>query len=258
MKRLSDNRDMLRKGSSNESYYYNIWPSQEIVVNKCLEAVLMAAPPEAVAEAVNSVAASAGLVSPRVCRMRSPSRVSKALTGQPDFLLFDKENDALVLGEIKIGAKPSNQRYSRDQLQKYMQLGLLARATLSLKHVVHLIVLPSHEIAKHCMDPDKWSPEVGAAGRLTTKDPERYLTFYALYQRAGEHFDRAVSLDRKAFMSPVDQDDPLTPLDTYVTSWEQLSRRLAAACTKAKADHLTDACAHLQLLGEGRFSELAN
>jgi len=244
-------------GSTASFVYKHVWPAQETVVNKCLEALLMAAPPVAVANAVNRLAPSANLEFPTVCKIKRPKKL-KGVTGEPDFLLFDKKNQALVVGEIKIGAKPTNGRYSFQQLRKYMQLGLLTRASLRLRHVTHIIVLPDLDVAKHCLDADYWRPGISADNRLVSQIPERFLTAHAMYQRVAHDMARVLPLDTQEFMKPVERSNPLIPIETYVVSWAALCQQLSASLVASNAAHLTDACIVQQHLGEGRFAELAH
>jgi hypothetical protein len=243
------------RGVSPVAYLYNsVWSTEETVVNMCLEAVLIAAPPESVAKAVRALAPGTNLRSPRVCRMRRPQTL-KGVTGQPDFLLYDAANQALVMGEIKIAAKKTNCRYSFKQLKKYMQLGLMARALLGLRHVTHLIVLPDLEVERHCEDPDYWEPALGPDNKLVSRNPKRFRTMHAVYQVAGEKINRSLPLNVLDYMKPINPDDPLLPIPTYVVSWKQLCKQLSDACADSPAGNLDSAISVLQHLSEGRFAE---
>lgn len=253
---LTPKEEKLRAKAGVNNYRFlrdNVWSAEETVVNKCLEGLLMAAPPAAVGAAINAVAPSSRLASPIVCKLRYPKQFNRVV-GEPDFLLWDAGRSALVIGEIKIGAKSSNGRYSDEQLKKYMRLGLLARGSLGIKHVTHLIVLPSMEITKHCTNVDYWKPAVGPDGRLLER-ANRFMTTMVDYQHIVQECARHLeTMDLARIQQCLDPKNPLIPIDTFVTSWESLCQRLSKASVDAGAGHLTEAFIVLQRLGEGRFA----
>jgi hypothetical protein len=231
----------------------HIWPSSEIIVNKSLETVLMAAPPKAVARAINSLAPNASLANPRVCQLVRPKGLMK-WTGRPDLVLFDQQNGSLVLGEIKIGAKKTNERYKFEQLKKYMQLGLLARTHLKLKHVAHLVIVPSQNIAEHCDDPDYWKPDIDAGRQLVSRDPDRFRTMLAVYQGAAQDIARTLPIDVREFLKSINPDKPLIPIPTYVATWDELGNELTKACNQEGAGYLAGSCELLKKMGVGTFA----
>ena len=250
-------KSLARKHAKSEESTYRllrdeVWPAEEIVVHKALEGVLMGAPPNAVAKAINNVAPGAHLAAPCVCKLRIPNTLNE-IVGEPDVVLWDEGASALVLVELKIGAKPSNGRYSLGQLMKYMMLGLLARSTLGIKHVSHLIVLPSRNIRDHCVDADNWEPSVAADGQLIVPrawQSPTYITDYSLLAQRD-----AMSLkgfDNAEFGDLLDESRPLLQVHTYVTSWQLLCKELDHACAAAKAGHLAPSFVYLRRLGEGK------
>jgi hypothetical protein len=176
------------------------------------------------------------------------------VVGEPDFLLWDSNKSALVIGEIKIGAKSSNGRYSDEQLKKYMRLGLLAQGSLGIRHVTHLIVLPSMDIEKHCSNIDYWKPAIGPDGRLIER-AKRFMTTMVDYgiivSDCARHLE---SFDAELVQKGLDPKNPLIPIDTFVTSWQALCERFTEACVAQHAGHLKDSLRVLQRLGEGRFA----
>ncbi len=242
-------------GSLYKFLYRHVWAAEETVVNKCLEAVLMAVPPPAVAAAVKAIAPGSELRVPSVCRLRARDRLNRYV-GEPDFVLVDQERRALVLGEIKIGAKPTNGRYSLQQLQKYMQLGLFAQSLKGFESVIHLVVLPDADIAKHCSDAKTWNPRIGLGHRLEPEDEGRFKARYSLYKEAAEKVaENFADFDIDQFLKPVDLMRPLLPIDTYAVSWKTMCAALVESCQQGHAQHLVPALDVLRSLGEGSFGE---
>lgn len=254
-KTLTKSEEKRYGGSKQEALNYlknSVWPAEEIVVNRSLEALLLAAPPTAVARAFNEVAPTGGLLSPQLCKIRVPKKI-RSDVGAPDFVLWDEKKSAVLLGEIKIGAKPGNGRYSYEQLVKYMRLGLLARGSLGIKNVTHLIVLPTLQIEEHCEDSDYWRPAI-EDGRLVER-ANRFMTTMVEYGMiAGDCARHLDSFDAELVQKCLDPKNPLIPIDTFVTSWRALCERLTDACVAQHAGHLKDSLRVLQRLGEGRFA----
>jgi len=259
-KKLTAKEETLRANAGVNTYRFlrdNVWSAEERVVNKCLEGMLMAAPPAAVAAAIKAVAATAGLVSPVLCKLRYPKQLNKVV-GEPDFMLWDAAKSALVIGEIKIGAKPSNGRYSVQQLMKYMRLGLLARGSLGVQSATHLIVVPDGDFRRHCSDSDYWLPTVANDGRLGTEVPNNFLTYQVEYGMVADESARLLEvMDAESVRGFVQKRNPLIPIDTFVTSWKTLCGQLSKSCEATHAGHLIPAMQVLQRLGEGRFAETA-
>jgi hypothetical protein len=192
-----------------------------------------------------------------LCKLRYPKPLNK-FVGEPDFVLWDAAKSAIVMGEIKIGAKPSNGRYSVQQLMKYMRLGLLARGSLGVQSVTHMIVVPDGEFRQHCSDPDYWLPTVSNDGRLGTEVPNRFLTYQVEYEMVSDQCASLLeTMDTKLVRSFIRDRDPLIPIDTFVASWQALCGQLARSCEATHAGHLTPAIQVLQRLGEGRFAQTA-
>lgn len=143
-----------------------VWPQEETWVNKALDAVLAAAPPPAIAEALNALAPGFRFSATQFVKQKA-SGISDHV-GDPDFALWDRESRTLVLGESKIGAKPSNGRYSSEQFSKYMLYGALMEIAGHATQVMHLVIAPTREVEVLCNDSDQWRPKVDqATGRLT-------------------------------------------------------------------------------------------
>lgn len=269
----------LRKGNGDAQYEKRkrsdllrlkteVWPKEETWVNKALDAVLAAAPPQAIAEALNALVPEFLFSATQLVKQKA-SGISDHV-GDPDFALWDRESRILVLGESKIGAKPSNGRYSFDQFSKYMLYGALMEIAGHATQVMHLVIAPTREVEVLCNDSDQWRPKIDrATGRLTVdprglqltsefyKNKGRYRDF-ASWQRYvrehlldiewreanGDYTDSEVDGRLDVASAPV-----LVP--TYVMTWDRFCGEMSGACNKQHAAHLVSAIEKLRELGMG-------
>lgn len=232
----------------------HLWPTKETVVNRSLDAVLLAMPPSSIGTTLTRIANTCGLANAIPYKLRIPKKLLP-ITGAPDFVLWDKERSALLLGEIKIGATSSNGRYSDQQLKKYMRLGLILRARFGIEHVSHLIVLPSPDIRQHCQNADYWQPDV-VDGRLVER-ANRFMTIYSEYLTLVTEAAKIIGpIDLGRVRSALRKDNPLIPLDTFVTSWADLCEAMWEVCSSPGSSHLLPAIEQLRALGEGRYNSI--
>src|SRR5450759_1005314 len=101
------------------------WQMQESWVNHSVDAIFGALPPPAIGEIINKLmpAITATSLTPYECR----AGAMKRYLGVPD-LFFSGDGQAIA-GEIKIGAKPRNGKYSFEQYTKYLTVAVFMRAS---------------------------------------------------------------------------------------------------------------------------------
>lgn len=245
----------------------DVWLRRERYVNQIMYAVLLALPPAALSAVLMGLTGMSMLGAPALCR--GSSRKLGKFIGEPDFVVLDKAARVAVLGEIKIGATRSNDRYSFHQYSKYMLYGALFRAAGIARDVVHLVVAPKDDAKALCKDYAKWTPHIGEGGELTSSPqaiPVRYkgqkekslayssreswITYAEgflrdpRHQQANGYDDRDVDRLRIAANAPA-----LVP--ACVVTWNRLCGEITRACETHHAAHLAPAIESLRMRGNG-------
>ncbi len=102
------------------------------------------------------------MITPNFCSVFRNSPPLRKYIGMPDFIVNDESGHAII-GEIKIGARKSNHKYSFQQYTKYMHLAALCKCsskTVLPKKITHLLILPSENLSENILDKKLWLPTV--------------------------------------------------------------------------------------------------
>jgi len=222
------------------------WRREETWINDCFEAVLTSLPSHVSREWVAHVAAAFDLGKPRVVALDYAGL--RSLTGKPDFALMG--DDAIVLGECKVGTHRRSARYTFQQYGKYMGLAALCRCSANRRlprQVVHLILAPTTDPRRFLNDYADWQPAViarqlvfspakvrlrggvgGATDHATWRDQLAKLL-------RGKAVQRNCPLDRLALDELLDQPDvPIAR--TFVWAWAEAGDKLASICAAQNLD----------------------
>jgi hypothetical protein len=136
-----------------------------------------------------------------------------------------------------------------------VRLGLILRARFGIEHVSHLVVLPTPDIRQHCQNADYWQPDV-VHGCLVER-ANRFMTIYSEYLTMVSEAAKIIGpIDLGRVRSALRKDNPLIPLNTFVTSWADFCEAMRGACGSAGSAHLLPAIEQLRVLGEGRYSPI--
>lgn len=102
------------------------------------------------------------MITPNFCSVFRNSPPLRKYIGMPDFIVNDESGNAII-GEIKIGARKSNHKYSFQQYTKYMHLAALCKCSSKIilpKNITHLLILPTENLSENTLDKKLWLPTV--------------------------------------------------------------------------------------------------
>jgi hypothetical protein len=240
-----------------------VWPKRERYVNQVLNAILLAAPPAALAALIGDTSEALSMRAPTLHKVST--RKLGGFVGEPDFVLFDPETRNILLGEIKIGANAGNDRYDFEQYTKYMLLGALFRASGLAEQVGHLIVVPDRDPAAFCKDYKRWRPSVQAGqlhvtpdqvptvrrGAKTVYKDRAGWVIYAVDFLSRPKIQQANRFGAEAIVALGLEDRSPALWPTSVVTWEQFAGSLERACIRHGAGHLREAIQRLGAMGLG-------
>lgn len=224
------------------------WRKREIWITYAFEALLLASSPRLLATVFNRLIPSAGLVAPEVyaCNLRE----LKADIGVPDFIIGDR--DALVLGELKVGAAPTSHRYTFEQYSKFMYFSAVCKLSESSglpSNVTHLVMCPEIAPEKICSDYAQWRPSLVGNKlivdplMLRVRDRKKRVSDFTSWKSQLQRF--LVDPALNAHNSPRPDSEQLARdlqttmiADTFVYSWNEFATVFNDTAGHSEGHHL--------------------
>lgn len=238
------------------------WRAEESWVNHSLDGILSALPLGALAELMRANIPNfiEQALSPAFCH----GYALNPYIGEPDLFLMG--SNQVVAGEIKIGAKKSNGRYSFQQFTKYLTLSLLLRASRRIdlpRQMFHLLVVPTLNPKEFCEDFNDWAPEIrngwlhvdltrvtfkDRRGRFSDLESWRTTVLEPLKKHsyaAANEIDPDVVAEIEADLSPM-------TMEVRVVTWDDLMAQTSELANSVGLGHLDSSCRLVANLGHGR------